>query len=339
MAQKPLYSAPNPVIILPVLNEAENIAQTLCDLRAGNPQMPIWVVDGGSTDGTQDCVHQIITTDPALRLIHNPHQSQSHAVNLAARRAMTSGHNIFIRADAHARYAAGFAAEMAALLDQTGADSITVPLIAKATTGSLWQRANCALQHGWLGHGGAAHRRMGQSGWVNHGHHAAFHTARFLALGGYDPQFSACEDVDYDIRLRAAGGRIWFAADWPVAYLPRATPRATFHQMRRNGAARMTLARKHHTALGIRQTLPLLASFAVMIAPLGLLHPLFALPTMVYFSLVFALALIAGLNHGTKHILRIAILALLSHIGFGMGILGHLRPRPMHTAKPSNASL
>ena len=336
MSQESLPTTPNAVIILPTLNEANCIAQTIHDLRLGNPHMAIWVVDGVSTDGTQACVQHLMTTDPALHLLHNPRGHQSHALNLAARLAKNAGFDILIRADAHARYPAGYPAAMVTLLKQTGADSITVPLLACALPNANWQQANCSLQHSWLGHGGAAHRRSGQSGWVDHGHHAAFYTARFLEIGGYDPQFLACEDVDYDRRLRKAGGRIWLAADWPVNYLPRTTPQATFRQMRRNGAARLALARKHRTTLGLRQLLPLLASLALLISPLGLILPLLALPAITYLSLVCILALIAGLKQGLKHSLRIAILAVLSHTGFGIGILGRLFSRRLRPTKPES---
>ena len=83
------------------------------------------------------------------------------------------------------------------------ADSVTVPLIAMSQQVSGWQAANAKLQRSRLGHGNAAHRQNTGSGWVQHGHHAAFRLVCFQALGGYDTRLEACEDVDYDRRLIA----------------------------------------------------------------------------------------------------------------------------------------
>lgn len=41
-------------IVIPTLNEAENISHTLARLQAQTPAVEYWVVDGGSVDGTVD---------------------------------------------------------------------------------------------------------------------------------------------------------------------------------------------------------------------------------------------------------------------------------------------
>lgn len=315
------------VVVLPVLNEASYIVDAVSDLRGGNSDVVIWIMDGGSTDGTIDLIHELAAIDSRVHVFDNPGRTQSHAMNLAAQKAADAGYQIMIRADAHCRYPAGFVQGMIGLQADKSADSITVPLIATQVAYTRWQLANGDLQRSWLGNGGARHRQLGRSGWVDHGHHAVFLVDRFLAMGGYDTDFRACEDVDYDYRQKRAGGRIWFAADWPVVYMPRTNPRATWQQMLRNGTARMQVSVKHRKRLNLRQILPVIVFVGLIGTPVSLIWWPIALPAMCYLALVIVLALRIGHKGGIVHSTRIAALAVLAHVGFGLGVLRGLLRR------------
>lgn len=329
------------IVVIPTWNEVVNLPSVIADLDGDLAIGAIWIVDGGSRDGTRALALALQRTDRRVRLIDNPDRTQAAGVNLAARHALAAGFDRMVRVDAHARYAGGYVSGLCAALDRTGADSVTVPRLADpAICASGWQRAAARLQGGWLGHGGAAHRRPTPSGWVDHGHHAAFRLARFVALGGYDPRFRAAEDVDFDTRLRRSGGRIWFAADLPVRYQPRASLRATFAQMRRNGRGRLQWARKHRRMLDPRQMLPVLAQSGLALSlTASVVSPGLALPGLAYLALVTALA--ARSATGPVEGARITALALTAQAGFALGVLDHLaaprlapRPRPLPGALP-----
>jgi succinoglycan biosynthesis protein ExoA len=122
--------------------------------------------------------------DPHLNLLINENRSQAHGVNMAAQCAYRQGYRYMIRMDAHAEYIHGFSTQLLRVLCDKNADSVTVPLIAMSQQVSGWQAANAKLQRSRLGHGNAAHRQNTGSGWVQHGHHAAFRLVCFQALGG-----------------------------------------------------------------------------------------------------------------------------------------------------------
>ena len=121
-------------------------------------------------------------------------------------------------------------------LARTGADSVVVPMDAVGV--GCFQRAVAWVVDTPLGSGGSAHRGGKRSGFVDHGHHAAFKAARFRELGGYDEAFSHNEDAEFDRRLADAGGRIWLDADIRIGYFPRATPGALWRQYWNYGRAR-----------------------------------------------------------------------------------------------------
>ena len=330
------------ILVIPTLNEAAHIQRVVTGFLEDSAADQIWVLDGGSTDGTRDLVRALSQRHESVSLIHNTGRTQAVALNLAAARAHRQGAQILIRADAHAHYPDGFVSGLVSCLLRTGADSVTVPLVtAPARSGAGWPGAAARLQHSLLGHGGAAHRQISPEGWVSHGHHAAFRLARFQALGGYDTDFCANEDAEFDLRLTRAGGRIWFAPDLAVTYVPRTGPRATFLQMFRNGQGRARTAAKHQTPLALRQLIPVLALLcvvllveALLVMPRPLAH-IAALPGLGYLGLLLGLSCVLA-RARPRLAGRIALLAFLSHMGFALGVMRHsLRltlPRPRAAA-------
>ncbi|WP_224826118.1 glycosyltransferase family 2 protein [Cognatishimia sp. MH4019] len=312
------------LLVIPCLNEEAYLPDLLESLLTQSLAREIWVVDGGSTDRSCQIVADMARITPRVRLLHNPGVTQASGVNMAAQDAQARGYDILIRVDAHELYPANFVETLVDTMIAREADSVTVPMIATRRVSDPWQRAAADLQRGWLGHGGALHRKRARSGWVRHGHHAAFRLDRFLALGGYDPAFIANEDVEYDERLIAAGGRIWMERKAAIRYFPRRSPRALFRQMQRNGRWRLQTARKHHRSFGLRQNLPVIATLLLLLSlPSALiLHPAAALPALGYLLLILLLSARCG-----RSSLRVAWLAMLSHIGFGLGVLGAMFKR------------
>lgn len=92
------------VVIIPTLNE-ENFIECCLDsvMKQTYPfeDMDIMIVDGGSTDHTQEKVSRISEKYPNVRLIHNPRKIQSAAFNIGIRESKAP---YIMRLDAHAIY-------------------------------------------------------------------------------------------------------------------------------------------------------------------------------------------------------------------------------------------
>lgn len=307
------------VVVVPTLNEAANIRACLISLRKGAPGTPIWVYDGGSRDGTPSIVKELSEICPDIHLLRNPRRVQAAAINLAAMRARKQGFEVLVRADAHALYPANFAAKLLSTMHKSGAASVVVPMISRGE--GEWQKAAADLFNSRLGHGGAGHRGLGKSGYVRHGHHAAFDLAVFEQLGGYDVSFVANEDAEFDHRLHKAGHRIYQEAGAAITYLPRVSPYGLWRQMIRNGWYRARNLAIHRTPPKPRQILPLVlfagnltsALLAVQGYGEAILLPL------AYAALVVAWAQIIPRRFAPVHALRIAGLAMLCHHGFAIG--------------------
>ncbi|MEL6914685.1 MAG: glycosyltransferase family 2 protein [Pseudomonadota bacterium] len=325
-----------PIIAIPTLNEAAHIAEVIAQLSTAleDGQPPeIWVLDGGSSDGTREIVTALGLAH--VWLIENPGRTQAHALNLAASRAAARGEaELLIRADAHAGYGADYVAAIRDALVASGADSVVVPL--RTVGGTRVQDAAAILFSSWLGTGGSPHRGATRAGPVEHGHHAGFRLSAFIEAGGYDTGFRANEDAEFDRRLTARGGRIQMEPRATVDYSPRRSFGATFRQYARNGTGRIMTAVKHRTGLKPRQLLPaLLLPILVAAGALSLLAGwAFALLPMGYLLAVLgASARLAWRVDRRDLVLVVFGLALMAHLGFSLGATGELlraAVRPAH---------
>jgi succinoglycan biosynthesis protein ExoA len=245
------------LIVVPALNEARGIEACLRSLLSGDSRLAeadVIVADGGSRDATRDIVAALATEFPRLRLIDNPARLQSAGINRAVAEAAGPDHRILVRADAHAIYPPGYAMALADRLAALKVASVVVPMDSRGT--NCFQRAAAWIVDTPLGSGGSAHRGGRRSGEVDHGHHAAMDLDWFRRVGGYDPGFSHNEDAELDHRLRAAGGRIWLAADLRLDYQMRPSVGSLARQYWNYGRGRARTVRKHALRPRLRQIAP-----------------------------------------------------------------------------------
>ncbi|MEO1660033.1 MAG: glycosyltransferase family 2 protein [Pseudomonadota bacterium] len=267
--------------VVPTLNEEMHIETCIRSLMTGDAtlrELPIVIVDGGSTDETCLIVERLQSEFSNLTLLENPKRLQSAAINLAAAQFGSEQIRYLVRCDAHSIYPENFILNVAQSLASKGVDSLVIPMDAVGTT--CFEKANAWIVDTPLGSGGAAHRGGATSGFVDHGHHAGFLLNSFLNTGGYDETFSHNEDAEYDERLRALGGQIYLDSQIRIQYVPRGNLRSLAKQYFNYGKGRSRNISKHGQSLRIRQMLPIIAFVANLLGLLGglVFWPLFALP-------------------------------------------------------------
>lgn len=324
-------------VVIPTLNEIDHIEGLLGQLLAEPDTVvgEILVADGGSTDGTREAVAGVAALHPRVRLIDNVDRIQAAGMNRgvsAAGRDFTT----IVRIDAHAQYPKDYVRRLLDVLRRTGADSVVVRL---HTVGhSCFQRAVAAAQNSKVGTGGSAHRMGAVSGFVDHGHHAAFRRHSFEAAGGYDTDFVANEDAELDARIRSGGGRIWLDVGIPITYFPRDTIGGLAKQYFRYGQGRAQTYLKHGERLKLRQMMPPAALVAVS---LGLLLAPFVAQALLlpigYFAALFAATLGLTVEAGSACVLLAAPALATMHFAWGAGFLSHIMGnlRPLRNRKAS----
>jgi succinoglycan biosynthesis protein ExoA len=316
------------LVVIPTLNEAAHIQALVRQLVAEARSFQgfrLVVVDGGSSDATLNLAEQLALAHPEVEVIRNPARIQSAALNLAARRFGRDA-DVLVRCDAHAVYPPAYCARLLAALERTRADAVVVPLDSLASSGM--QRAVAWTSNSRIGTGGSAHRAGLRSGFVDHGHHAAFRMDMFRKSGGYDESFTHNEDAELDCRQRALGARIYLDGEIRVGYHPRATLAALFKQYYRYGAGRSRTARRHPGSIRLRQT-AVAAHVVLTLVALGLspaLPGLLAWPLLYLSVLLVAAAQIAWRKRSWSGLLA-APAAAVMHSAWGLGFLAALRRR------------
>jgi len=318
----PSGNSPWPAVlaVIPCLNEAAHIDAIARQVLKEAERIPLRLViaDGGSSDGTRAIAKALAAEDDRVIFLHNEKRIQSAALNLAAQR-FGSGAGFLIRIDAHCRYPDRFCESLLEEQAATGADSIVVSMAAEG--GTCFQRAAAAAQNSVLGNGGSAHRRSSSGRFTDHGHHALMRLTAFQAVGGYDETFSHNEDAELDMRLGAAGFRIWLAGMPPIGYFPRRSPRALFRQYVNYGRGRARTLFKHGRRPKLRQSLPLAVAPALPVAMLAPVHPIFAVPALAWAGLCIAYGAFIGLKERDTCAAFSGVAAMIMHLGWSAGFL------------------
>lgn len=320
------------LIVIPTLNEARTIEGVIASL---SPDLPsdvaasFVVADGGGTDGTTDLVRRIATGRPDVLLLHNPQRLQSAAVNLAAR-TFGRGVEILIRCDAHAIYPPGFVRRLIEALDRTGADSVVVPM--DSIGESCFQKAVAWVSDTPVGSGGSAHRGGRRSGFVDHGHHAAFRMAIFRRAGGYDETFTHNEDAEFDCRQRALGAKVYLDSDIRVGYHPRATPGGLWRQYLGYGYGRSRTVRRHPWSIRARQlAVPIHLMVSILALLLGAWLPILLLWPSFYLAVLVTTSPVLALHHRSLCGLLAGPAIFVIHTAWALGFFWGLifvRERP-----------
>lgn len=195
------------------------------------------VADNGSSDGTLDVVEAFRDRVPELRVVvSTERKGPAHVMNAGAS-AATGDAFAFLNDDDVV--AAGYLAAMRAGLERHHAVAARVD----------WN----ALNPDWTLTARGRHQERGVVSWWLGGPELAFSAGGTLgtrreaheAVGGFDEDFAAAEDVDYCWRLHRAGFPLQHLPDAVVCLRNRDTLRGIYRQARSWGEADVQLYRKH----------------------------------------------------------------------------------------------
>jgi len=278
------------------------------------------VVDGGSSDGTVAVVRSLIAERPDVTVIDNPKRIQSAGMNLAVA-SLGEGYQVIVRCDAHAEYPPHFIPLLLESMAKSGADAVVVPM--DSVGDGCLQRAVAWVSNTPIGTGGSRHRAGTRSGFVDHGHHAAFSAEMYRRIGGYDETFTHNEDAEYDCRQRKAGGRIFLDADIRITYHPRASFGRLWQQYYNYGRGRARTVMRHPDSLRLRQAVVpgavLLFIASLLATPftiLGWAWPLF------YTGILAAASLLIAVKERSLCGLLCGPAAAVMHFSWAAGFVG-----------------
>lgn len=244
------HSAESPFLIaiaMPVLNESKYIALTFEQLLAQEfPMEKIEVVvgDGGSTDGTREIIDSLRGCFGRLVIADNEVRKPSGGRNVGVKNS-TAPYLLVLDGHCHIP-STRLLADMIELFERTGADCLCRPQPLTPPKITPFQMAVAICRDSALGHKPGSEIYASHEGEVDPTSSGAmYRRSVFEKIGYFDEQFDACEDVDFNFRVKAAGLKAYLSPKLTIEYYPRNSLMALWRQMGRYGKGRFRFARKH----------------------------------------------------------------------------------------------
>ncbi len=260
---------PRVSVVVPCYNERGTIGlllEALARQDFPHQDMEVWVVDGGSTDGTQAVLEQYRHRVPyPLYVLHNPKRCIPAALNLGIAHARG---DIILRLDAHCRPEPDYIRRCVQLLEQLpNAGNVGGVWLIRPSRPASWVARSIAraLAHP-LGMGDSPYRRLNRPpGPVDTVPFGAFPRHVFQRVGYFDETLLTNEDYEFNIRLRQAGLLVWLDPAIRSVYFARSTFGQLARQYARYGFWKAQVVRRYPHTLRWRQLLPPLYVFLLVL--------------------------------------------------------------------------
>ena len=310
-------------LVVPVRNERARIEACIASLLEQDypeSRLEILVVDGMSDDGTAALVRDIATTARiSVRLVENPDLTMPLGLNHGI--AASAGEVVGV-ISGHSAVETHYVTRAVELLQVTGAWSVGGAIERVGETSM--QRAIAAATGSRIGVGDARHNYATTAGWVESVFPGMWPRAVFESIGMFDPAMTANEDNELSLRIREAGGRIWYDPAIRVRYWPRGALGELFTQYQRYARGRMAVYRKHRTGIDWRHLLPPVLTSWIALGWLGALaHPIGLaawLGSLVgYLAVVAVGSLVVGSANANPLLVTAAVVTM--HVAYGTGMI------------------
>jgi len=315
--------------VIPIRNEAAFIARTLdqvLDQDLTGVKLEVIVVDGESTDGTQEIVERYVERDQRIRLLNNPQRLSSAARNLAI--GIATGDYIVV-IDGHCEIPSRrYFIDLVDAFESSGADCLGRPQPLDVTDATPLQRAIALARSSRLGHHPESFIYSIQPQYVPAKSVAvAYRRDVFDMVGLFDEAFDAHEDGEFNFRCDQANLKCFLDPKLTVKYFPRKTLRGLFKQMVRYGRGRVRFARKHPGNWGLGMLIPAgLVIYVVLGAVVSCMIPhawvAYGIGLAIYASALLASAVVIAWDQRQIRLLfQVPAVLATVHMGAGMGAL------------------
>lgn len=205
-------------IIIPCRNEEKFIGQCLDSIiKQDYPKeiLEVLVVDGASQDKTRKIVESY-----KLKLLDNPQKFTPFGLNIGIKNAKGE---VIIRMDAHANYEKDYISQCVKYLREYNADNVGGVIRTLPSQDTTEAKAIAAVLSSSLG--AASLFRLGakKPGEVDTVFGGCYKKEVFSKVGLFDERMIRSQDIEFNKRLKKAGGKIILVPDIVSVYYPQST--------------------------------------------------------------------------------------------------------------------
>jgi succinoglycan biosynthesis protein ExoA len=241
-------------VIVPCRNEIRHIRgflESVFSQELGQIEMEVLVADGMSEDGTRQVLAEFERRFATLRVLDNPEQIVSTALNRAIREAQGE---IIIWMIAHTIYAPDYVRSCVEVLQETNADNVGGPALTRAE--GYVAKAIAHAFHTPFASGGAKFRDPRYEGSVDTVPYGCLRKSTLERMGRYDENLVRAEDYEMNLRIVSSGGTVWQSPKIASWYWPRTSLSRLFRQYFQYGFWKIGVIRKHRRITAWRNLVP-----------------------------------------------------------------------------------
>jgi succinoglycan biosynthesis protein ExoA len=291
--------------VMAVRNEEQNLSKALQSIESQDLRVnwEIIIAVGPSNDRTWEIASAFSRANKNVTVTENPSGQTSAGLNIAV---AASQFPIVIRVDGHSVLPSGYASLAQQVLIETGAANVGG--VMRATGDGVVQSAIAFAYNSRIGLGGGSYHVGGKAGPSESVYLGCFAKEWLERVGGFDDKWIRGQDWELNLRIRQAGGIIWFDPRLQVEYRPRKKISDLGVQFFKTGKWRGALSRKSPGEISLRYLAP----------PLLVVGLLFGLPLLLYFLFLAFTAAAASSLTWRSRLTLVPVLATM-HLTWGVG--------------------
>jgi len=322
--EKPLVS-----IVIPCRNEEKFIEKCLNSIFIQDypkNRMEILVVNGMSEDKTKQIVINISHKNPIVKLLENPKKITPAAFNIGIKKSKGS---FIIIMGAHANYKNNYISKCIETSIKYKADNVGGIWKIMPAKNTIINKSIVFASSSIFGAGNAYYRRgyLKKIKEVDTVFGGCFKKDVFKKIGLFDENLVRSQDMELNIRLKKAGGKILLNPEIVVYYYPKSTLKEFFKHNFTDGIWAIYPLKFVKIPLKLRHFTPLFFILSVLLsALLGSFYYLFfwLFLLIIAFYLLFSLCFSINIAYSKKDLRYLFLMPITfacRHFGYGLGSL------------------
>jgi glycosyltransferase involved in cell wall biosynthesis len=314
-------------IIIPCRNEEKYIANCLDSIIANDypkEKLEVLVVDGISEDGTREIIKEYAQQYTNIKFLDNPKKIAPTAMNIGIKEAKG---DIIIRMDAHNGYPKDYISKIVYWLEKSGADNVGGIWITLPAVETIKAKAIAFALSSSFGVGNAMFRiGVKEPTYVDTVPFGAYKKEVFDKIGLFNGDLVRNQDIEFNLRLKKAGGKILLVPEIISYYHARSNLKDLFKQNFWNGFWVIYSMKFAERSSSIKHHIPFTFVFSLL-GSFGL--SLFYTPTFYLFTFIISIYMLMNIffsfRLSIKNSLKFFPFLMLTfftlHFSYGIGSL------------------
>jgi len=313
-------------VIIPCRNEKKFINRCLDSVILQDfpeEELEVLVIDGMSEDGTRAILKKYQKEYSFIKILDNPKKITPSALNIGIK---SSKGEIIIRMDSHAVYEKDYISKCVRYLKKYNADNIGGIIRTLPAKDNITAKAIAISLSHFFGAGGSYFRTGAEKPkWVDTVFGGCYKKEVFKKVGLFNENLIRSQDMEFNLRLKKAGGKILLVPDIISYYYPKSNIKDFFIHNIKDGIWAVYPLKFVKMSLRLRHYIPLI--FVLGLLGTGLLAIFFSVFFWLFISIIcfyFLAAVyfsvkIAIKEKRVRFFVILPIIFATRHIGYGLG--------------------